>query len=96
MKGYNLKEYTAISVVASSWSAVAVIENEETEVIEKIINYEINAQASWFLFDCLVDNINKSNMTNLDLQKEKSLATNVSLDMSIILGANMSLSEKMC
>lgn len=71
MKGYNLKEYTAISVVASSWSAVAVIENEETEVIEKIINYEINAQASWFLFDCLVDNINKSNMTNLDLQKEK-------------------------
>lgn len=94
MKGYNLKEYTAISVVASSWSAVAVIENEETEVIEKIINYEINAQASWFLFDCLVDNINKSNMTNLDLQKEKSLATNVSLDMSIILGANMSLSEK--
>lgn len=94
MKGYNLKEYTAISVVASSWSAVAVIENEETEVIEKIINYEINAQASWFLFDCLVDNINKSNMTNLDLQKEKSLATNVSLDMSIILDANMSLSEK--
>ncbi|ATV07003.1 hypothetical protein KST04_06900 [Fusobacterium vincentii] len=94
MKGYNLKECMATSVVASSWSAVAVIENEETEVIEKIINYEINAQASWFLFDCLVDNINKSNMTNLDLQKEKSLATNVSLDMSIILSANMSLSEK--
>ena len=93
-KGYNAVEYNASTVIASSWSAVAVIEDEETEAIKKVIDYEIELQASWFLFDCLIDNIKKNDLSNLDLQKEKSLATNVSLDISVILGANMSMSEK--
>ena len=93
-KGYNAVEYNATSVIASSWSAVAVIEDEETEAIKRVIDYEIELQASWFLFDCLIDNIKKNDLSNLDLQKEKSLATNVSLDISVILGANMSMSEK--
>lgn len=94
MHGYNNMELTSTSVVASSWSAIAIIEDKESNSIEKIINYEIELQASWFLFDCLIDNIKKNSMSNLELQKEKSLATNISLEMSVILGANMSLSEK--
>lgn len=92
--GYNSKELTSTSVVASSWSAIAIIEEKETDSIKKILNYEIELQASWFLFDCLIDNIKKNNMSNLELQKEKSLATNISLEISVILGANMSLSDK--
>ncbi|WP_352399413.1 hypothetical protein [Anaerotignum sp.] len=93
-KGYNRQVINDVSVVASSWSAVAVIEEKETEVISKIIEYEVNLQASWFLFDCLIDNIKHSKMSNLDLQKEKSLVTNASLEISNILSANMSTNEK--
>lgn len=93
-KGYNRQEFNDVSVVASSWSAVAVVEEKETEVISKIIDYEVSLQASWFLFDCLIDNIKKSKLSNLDLQKEKSLVTNVSLEISNILSANMSTNEK--
>lgn len=92
--GYNRQEFSDVSVVVSSWSAVAVVEEKETKAILKIIDYEVSLQASWFLFDCIIDNIKKSKLSNLDLQREKSLATNVSLEISNILSANMSTNEK--
>lgn len=92
--GYNRQEFSDVSVVVSSWSAVAVVEEKETEAILKIIDYEVSLQASWFLFDCIIDNIKQSKLSNLDLQKEKSLVTNVSLEISNILSANMSTNEK--
>lgn len=93
-RGYSLTEYTDSSNIVASWSAVAVIEEKGSSVIDNIVDYEISLQSSWFLFDCLTDNIKNSQMTNLELQKEKSLATNISLEVSSILSANMSSSEK--
>ena len=93
-KGYTSLEYTDSTNIAASWSAVAVIDEKEGTIINRIVDYEIVLQASWFLFDCLIDNIKNSHLSNLDLQKEKSLATNVSLEISSILSANMSSSEK--
>ena len=93
-KGFESIEYTNESEVAASWSAVAVIEQKETESINEIIDYEVILQASWFLFDCIVDNVKKNVKSNLDLQKEKSLITNVYLEISTILSANMSSNKK--
>lgn len=93
-KGFESIEYTNESEVAASWSAVAVIEQKETESINEIIHYEVILQASWFLFDCIVDNVKKNVKSNLDLQKEKSLITNVYLEISTILSANMSSNKK--
>lgn len=92
--GYDLKEFSEASVVASSWSAVAVIEEKETEVISRITEYEIYLQACWFFFDCLVDNIKKSRLSNLELQKIRSIVRDVSLEISNVLSANMSTSER--
>ncbi len=93
-RGYNFIEYDNDSKVAASWSAVAVIEEKETDSINEIIEYEIILQASWFLFDCIIDNIKKNILSNLDLQREKSLITNVHLDISTILSANMNSNKK--
>lgn len=93
-KGYSRQEYSDVSDVIASWSAVAVVEEYETNVISKIIDYEVSLQASWFLFDCLMDNIKQCKVSNLDLQKEKSIATYVSLEVSHILSANMRTNEK--
>jgi hypothetical protein len=93
-KGFQASDFSDVSKVASSWSAVAFIETSSSNTIDDIINYEIVLQASWFLFDCLIDNIKNNQMNNLELQKEKSLATNVSLEVSNILSANMSTSQK--
>lgn len=93
-RGYKCEELNDESFVASSWSAVAVVEEKDIGIISKIINYEIYLQASWFLFDCIIDNIKNNKFSNLDLQKERSLVTNVSLDISNVLSANMSTNEK--
>lgn len=92
--GYNRQEFSDVSVVASSWSAVAVVEEKETEAILKIIDYEVSLQASWLLFDCIIDNIKQSKLSNLDLQKEKSLVTDVSLDISNILKSDTSTKRR--
>ncbi|AJQ45356.1 hypothetical protein JM47_01970 [Ureaplasma diversum] len=92
--GFHNNEFNNSSNITSSWAAVAVVEEKESESLTRILDYEIELQASWFLFDCLIENINKTNMTNLQLQKQKSLATNISLNISTILTPNMSLSEK--
>lgn len=93
-KGYESFDFNDLSKVVTSWSAVAVIDENETDVIDKILDYEILLQGSWFLFDCLIDNIKNSKMSALDLQKEKSLVTNVTLEICNISSANMSTNEK--
>lgn len=93
-KGYDFLEYANDSDVAASWSAVAVIEEKETDSINEIIEYEVLLQASWFLFDCIIDNIKKNILSNVALQREKNLITNVYLEMSTILSANMSSNKK--
>lgn len=93
-KEYLLNEYNDTTNIAASWSAVAIIESKSSSVIKKIVDYEIMLQASWFLFDCLIDNIKNTQMTNISLQKEKSLASNMSLEVSNILSANISSNEK--
>lgn len=93
-KSYSSEEFNDLSKVASSWSAVAIIEANCTNAVDIVTDYEILLQGSWFLFDCLTDNIKKSKMTNLNLQKQKSLVTNISLEISNISSANMSTNEK--
>jgi len=93
-KEFNSIDFTSTSKVLSSWSAVAVLEKEETDTIMKIIAYETELQASWFLFDCMIDNINGTNMSLVNLQKAKNLITNVSLDINTILSANIGTNEK--
>ena len=93
-RGYDFVEYNNDSKVAASWSAVAVVEEKETDCINEIIEYEIILQASWFLFDCIIDNIKKNILSNLSLQREKSLITNVYLEISTILSANMNSNKK--
>ena len=93
-KSYSSEEFNDLSKVASSWSAVAVIDDDYTNAVDIVTDYEILLQGSWFLFDCLIDNIKNSKMTNLNLQKQKSLMTNISLDISNISSANMSTNEK--
>lgn len=94
-KGYVYQMLDESTSVAASWSAVAVIsEKESYSAIKKIVEYEIYLQASWFLFDCLIDNITRNKLSNLNLQRQKSLARNVSLEINNIFSANMHLSEK--
>lgn len=93
-KEYFIKDYNDSTKIAASWSAVAVIEPHKSNVINKIVAYEVMLQASWFLFDCIIDNIKNTQMTNIALQKEKSLASNMSLEVSNILSANISTNEK--
>ncbi|MDO4334168.1 MAG: hypothetical protein Q4C58_16000 [Eubacteriales bacterium] len=92
--GYNSIPYNDEASVVSSWSAVAVIEKSQTKAIEKIIDYEVSLQAGWFLFDALTDNLEKTHMSNLELQRNKSIITNVFLDISNIMSANMGTNEK--
>lgn len=93
-KEYSCIDFDGTSKVLSSWSAVAVLEKEETETIMKISAYEIELQACWFLFDCMIDNVSKTDMGLVDLQKSKNLMTNTSLEINMILSANMSTSER--
>jgi hypothetical protein len=92
--GYKCDEYNESSSVISSWSAVAVIEKRKTQVVDSIIRYETSLQSAWFLFDALSDNLENVKLTDLELQRCKSTATNVYLDTSNILSANMCTNEK--
>lgn len=92
--GYKVAAYNDEVSVVASWSAVAVIEKAQTDAIEKIIEYEVSLQAGWFLFDALIDNLEKTKLSNLELQRNRSIATNVFLDISNIMSANMGTNEK--
>lgn len=87
-------EYGGEDKIVASWSAVAIIGNHSYKDIEAVVNYEINLQAAWFLFDCLIDNVKEAAVNLVDLQKEKSIFTCVDLDISNIIEANMKSSEK--
>ena len=91
---FSSVEYGGEYKVAASWSAVAIIGNHSNKDIETVVNYEINLQAAWFLFDCLIDNVRESVINVVDLQNEKSIFTCVDLDISNIISANMKSSEK--
>lgn len=91
---FSSVEYGGEYRIAASWSAVAIIGNHLYKDIEPVINYEINLQAAWFLFDCLIDNVRESAINIVDLQNEKSIFTCVDLDISNIISANMKSSEK--
>ena len=92
--GYEKTEYNEKTAVIASWSAVAVVEEINTKIIDSIIRYEASLQSAWFLFDALTDNLESINLSDLELQRSKSTATNVFLDTSNILSANMSTNEK--
>ena len=92
--GYEKAEYNEKTLVTASWSAVAVVEEIDTEIIDSVIRYEASLQSAWFLFDALIDNLESINLTDLELQRSKSTVTNVFLDASSILSANMSTNEK--
>lgn len=89
----NASSFSESTEVHSSWSAVAVIEDTESLIVEQIIKYEILLQSSWFLYDCLMDNINHTQLSYVDLHIYKSLASSISLEISIITGANLSTNE---
>ena len=75
--------------VIASWSAVAVLNGDES-ALSKIIDYEINLQAAWFLYDCMIDNLKHENLSAVELQNYKSIYTGVNLEVDNIISANMS------
>lgn len=91
---FNVVRYGNEDVITASWSSIAIIGHHSHNVRDKVIDYEINLQAAWFLYDCLIDNITKSETNIIDLQNEKSLFTYIDLDISNIISANMASNEK--
>ncbi len=92
--GYQEEPFNDSSSVIASWSAVAVVEKKATALLDSIIRYEVDLQSAWFLFDALIDNLNSGQLSDLELQRYKSTATDVYLDISNTLSANMSTSQK--
>ena len=94
--GYDSETCDDISSLIASWSAVALIEKEKSDLIEDVIRDEVLLQGAWFLFDVLVDNIENIHLSALELQRCKNTATNVFLGAGSIISANMSTSKKRC
>lgn len=88
-KTYNSEPYGEKTKVIASWSAVAVLNGDES-ALSKIIDYEINLQAAWFLYDCMIDNLKHENLSAVELQNYKSIYTGVNLEVDNIISANMS------
>lgn len=93
-KGYREESINETSKVIASWSGVALVEKNNTHVIDRLIKYEVSLQSAWFLFDALIDNLENSKLTDMELQRCKSTATNVYLDAGSIISANMGTNEK--
>lgn len=90
----NMEAYSDSTFVASSWSAVAVLAKERTEDIVSVVLYEAELQAVWFLFDAIINNLGNVEMKNVELQQQKSIASNAFLNISGVLNANMRSNEK--
>lgn len=93
-QGYNTELYNEKSSVMASWSSVGVLGSDTTEAITKVIDYEVGLQSCWFLYDAIADNLKNAYLSSLDLQRCKNIATNVFLEISGNLSANVSTNEK--
>ena len=90
---YNILSET--SIVAHSWSGIAVVEEYNNyHSLEEIIELEVRIQATWFLYDCIIDNINNTKYSIVDLQKIKNTIDYISMDTDNIISANMSTGDK--
>ena len=91
---YSIEIYGEKSKIVASWSSVGVLGENSKEAIDKVVDYEVELQSCWFLYDALADNLKNAQLSNLDLQRCKSIATNVFLEISEYLSANTSTNEK--
>ena len=91
---YDTCNYSDKSTIVTSWSAVAVIGADWKEVSLDVINYEIGLQAAWFLYDAITDNIHETQFENVELQRIRSIITNIDLEIENIISANMSTNKK--
>lgn len=91
---YDTCNYSDKSTIVTSWSAVAVIGADWKEVSLDVINYEISLQAAWFLYDAITDNIHETHFENVELQRIRSIITNIDLEIENIISANMSTNKK--
>ena len=62
--------------------------------LKEIIELEVRIQATWFLYDCIIDNINNTKYSIVDLQKIKNTIDYISMDTDNIISANMSTGDK--
>ncbi len=93
--GYKCVEYSDSSKVLSSWSSVAVVEKKNSNLIKRIIAYEIMLQGCWFLLDVMIDNLENENFSSMDLQKCRAIVSEIYLSVDTKISANMSTSDRL-
>lgn len=93
--GFDRCDIGGSARIAASWSGVALVEEVNCGTLEEVISYEALLQATWFLFDAIIDNIGAKQLNSVDIQHLKNIATTIDLEISTSLSANTSSAIKL-